>query len=239
MRKISSGLLRIIAAFLAAVSVYLLLLSPVTVKVNNAHQMARDIVSDLVKQSNDPSLKLTAKLVKESGLEDELINNLPKNIELGYSYQDIYQLTKTYDSKGKLTSKDLGFNSKNKLEEVINQFLVAQVNQKLKQEAEKVDHIIIIYRYSIFAILLLYILAIILFIFGRYSASVPLFIGTVVSFGALWLFCQEANNQLQTQVYTGIVFTLDSGIWFGLFVGVIVAAVWPFLLRLSKKRENK
>lgn len=229
--------MRIIAAGLAAISVYLLLFSPATVQVNNTHKMAQEIVSSLVKNSGNRELQLTAKLVKESGLEDELISSLPKNVKIDFSYRDVYRLTSAYDNNGKLTAKDLNLNSTNKLEEVINNFFVAQINQKLKQEADRVNHVIIIYRYSIFAVLLLYLLAIIWFLFGKYSASIPLFIAAVISFGAMWLFCQEANLQLQAQIYPGIVFNVDDGIWLGLLICVVVAAIWPFLLRLSKQRK--
>lgn len=143
-----------------------------------------------------------------------------------------------YNDQGKLTTKDLGLTSKSKLEEIINEYLVKQINHKLKEDSEDVNHIITIYEYSIFAVALLFLLAAILILFGRSSASIPLALATIASFVALWLASNEAMTALQSRVYSGILVTLSQEIWVGLTVGVITAIIWPVINRLTKRKKR-
>lgn len=235
--KLSSRIMRIIAIILAAVSLYLLLLSSATLKIDNTHKMAETVVDRVVKNTNNPELKDGVRFVRDSGLQDVLINDLPKKWQLNFSYADIYHLSRVYDEKGKVSANDIGLSSKNKLEEVLNTFIVGAVNDKLKEESEQVYHLISIYRYSIFIIILLYLLGAILIWLKKYWASLPLLIGSISSFGALWYFCHEASEELQEEVYRGISINLEAGIWIGLLIALIVAIAWPFMLKMIRKGE--
>ncbi|KRL90336.1 hypothetical protein [Lactobacillus kalixensis] len=241
MRKFIPKVVKIIAVLLAGLSLYLLLLSSATVRVDDTHKMAKEVIDKVLKNSDQPELTDAIKMVRTSGLEDDLIANLNPRIKIDFSYADVYQLSTKYDNNGKLTVKDFPYKPHNSLEEVIEKFLLVQVNKELKKESEQVSHLISIFRYSIFAIVLLYILAAILFIFGRYWASIPLLVGSLTSFGALWLFCNSMTRQLQAEVYSGITIDVNSGIWIGLIIGLVTAIAWPFLLKLTqdkKKEEN-
>lgn len=90
----------------------------------------------------------------------------------------MYRLSTKYDETGKITPSDLNLENSNRLEEVVNQFIVKEINQKLKEDSKQVYHIISIYRYSIFIIVLLYTLGALLIIFGKYWASIPIIIAT-------------------------------------------------------------
>lgn len=239
MKKYSSIIIRVIAVVMAAVSLYLLLLSPATVKISDTHEMARTVIDKTAQQSEDPDLKNGVNIVKESGLEDTLINSLPKNYQINFSYADIYHLTSVYDEEGRISSKDIGLNAQNRLEDVIDRFITEAVNMKLREESGQVAHLINIYRYSIFVIVLLYLLAAILFIFKHYSAVIPLILGSLSSFGALWYFCLEANSELQSKIYSGISINLNAGIWCGLIIALVLVIVWPFLLKIIRKNEQK
>lgn len=100
------------------------------------------------------------------------------------------------------------------------------------------NHIITIYEYSIFAVALLFLLAAILILFGRSSASIPLALATIASFVALWLASNEAMTALQSRVYSGILVTLSQEIWVGLTVGIITAIIWPVINRLTKRKKK-
>lgn len=238
MKKYVPIILKIIISFLVVLSLYFLLLSPTTLKINNTHQMAKTIIHRVVSESGNDDLKTSVKMVEDSGLEDFLLTDLPKKYSIDFSYADVYHMSSKYDEKGKLTADDIGLESKNTLTKVINNFLVKEINHKLSEEATQVYHIISIYRYSLFLIILLYLLAIVLILFDRFSASVPLLLGSLGSFGALWYFVNESNSSLQNRVYSGITVQMNLGIYFGLVLGVIIAIGWPFLLKWIRKDET-
>lgn len=237
--KYASKIIRIVTILLAGLSLYLLLLSSATIKINDTHQMAREVIDNAGQNTEDSEIKDGINIVKSSGIEQVFINSLPKNVTLKFSYADVYHLSSVYDEKGKVSASDIGLKAQNRLEDVINRFITEAVNLKLKDESKQVYHIISIYRYSIFGIILLYILAAILIFLKRYSASIPLILGSVISFGCLWYFCNEANAELQEEVYRGIHITLESGIWIGLFIGLGLAFLWPFLLKIIKRNDAK
>ncbi|EFG55318.1 hypothetical protein LA664_04570 [Lactobacillus amylolyticus] len=235
--KYGSRIIRLVAILLAGLSLYFLLLSSATIKIDNTHEMARTVINRSFSKSEDAEIKSGVEIVKESGLEDLLISGLPKHVNLKFSYADVYHLTSVYDDKGKVSTGDLGLKAKNRLEDVINRFIVEAINAKLREESRQVHHLISIYRYSIFVIILLYILSTVLMWLKRYTASIPLLLGSIISFGALWYFCNEANNELQSTVYKGISIQLEAGIWTGLIIGIVLAIAWLFLLKWIKRND--
>lgn len=218
---------------LAAVSFWLLMTSNVNLKINDTQAMGKEVINRVVDDSDNPNLKAGVELLEASGLEKTLLEQLPPKYQVNLSYADL-----KYNDQGKLTTKDLGLTSKSKLEEIINEYLVKQINHKLKEDSEDVNHIITIYEYSIFAVALLFLLAAILILFGRSSASIPLALATIASFVALWLASNEAMTALQSRVYSGILVTLSQEIWVGLTVGVITAIIWPVINRLTKRKKR-
>ena len=213
---------------LAAVSFWLLMTSNVSLKINDTQAMGKEVINRVVDDSDNPNLKVGVELLEASGLEKTLLEQLPPKYQVNLSYADLYRLCEKYNDQGKLTTKDLGLTSKSKLEEIINEYLVKQINHKLKEDSEDVNHIITIYEYSIFAVALLFLLAAILILFGRSSASIV----------ALWLASNEAMTALQSRVYSGILVTLSQEIWVGLTVGIITAIIWPVINRLTKRKKK-
>lgn len=238
MKNIKNILIRLVMLACTALSFCLLLNSVVSLKIDNTRTMGKEIIEKVVNDSNNQNLKLGVQLLQDTGVEASLLKQLPKKYKLELSYADLYSLCGTYNEKGKITVKDLGLTSKTKLEEIINQYLVKQINYRLKQDAENVSHMITIYRYSILLVGLLFVLAAILIILGRFSASLPLIVATLISFAVLWLFSNEATAILQEQVYRGITVELSTGIWWGAAIGVVAAIAWPLLLKLVKGKKK-
>lgn len=234
MKYIKTIVLRVVMIICAFISAYLLLTSVISLKINDTHAMGRAVIDRVVEDSDNPNLKAGIQFLETFGLEETLLKQLPKKYQIDMSYADLYRLCEKYDKQGKLTVNDLNLSSKSKLEEIINEYLVKQVNNKLKERAADVDHAITIYKYSIFIVILLFLLAIILIALGRSSAAVPLVLASLGSFVALWYAANEMMTTLQTQVYSGIVVTLSQGIWAGLAIGVLAVIIWPILLKLTK-----
>ncbi|WP_297951432.1 hypothetical protein [uncultured Lactobacillus sp.] len=238
MKSIIKIILRLVMVGLTTLSFWLLMTSDVSLKINNTQAMGKEVINRVVADSDNPSLKTGVKLLEASGLEQTLLEQLPPKYRIDLSYADLYKLCEKYNDQGRLTTKDLNLTSKTKLEEIINEYLVKQINHKLKEDSEDVNHIVTIYEYSILVVALLFLLAVILILFGRPSASIPLFLATLASFIALWIVSNETMIALQSRVYSGIMVTLSQEIWFGLTIGIIAAVVWPFLNRLTKRKKN-
>lgn len=230
---------KIICLITLTISLFLLLLSPVKLRVNNTHAMAKTVISRLVDDLNNPDLEATAKMVEDSGLEDELISVLPRKFKLDFSYARLYNLSRSYNKKGKITADDLGLKSKNRVSEVINALIIKETNYELKARSAQLAHVISIYQISIIIVILLYLLAALLIIFNRYWAFLPILIGSLGSFGVLWYFCRDASYTLQHRIYAGILLHIDPGIYTGLILALAVGLVWPFLLKFSRRGEEK
>ncbi len=238
MNNIKKIILRVVLVICTAISFFFLLTSTISLKINDTRAMGQDVIERVVQDTDNPNLKTGVQFLEASGLEQTLLNQLPKKYKIEMSYADLYKLCEKYNEKGKITTKDLKLTSKTKLEEIINEYMVKQINHNLKERSDEVYHAITIYEYSIFIVALLFLLAAILILFGRASASIPLFIATMGSFMALWIAANEVMTTLQDNVYSGIIVTLSQGIWIGLGIGIITAIIWPMLLRLMKDVKN-
>ena len=238
MNNIKKIILRVVLVICTAISFFFLLTSTISLKINDTRAMGKEVIERVVQDTDNPNLKTGVQFLEASGLEQTLLNQLPKKYKIEMSYADLYKLCEKYNEKGKITTKDLKLTSKTKLEEIINEYMVKQINHNLKERSDEVYHAITIYEYSIFIVALLFLLAAILILFGRASASIPLFIATMGSFMALWIAANEVMTTLQDNVYSGIIVTLSQGIWICLVIGIITAIIWPMLLRLMKDVKN-
>ena len=238
MNNIKKIILRVVLVICTAISFFFLLTSTISLKINDTRAMGQEVIERVVQDTDNPNLKTGVQFLEASGLEQTLLNQLPKKYKIEMSYADLYKLCEKYNEKGKINTKDLKLTSKTKLEEIINEYMVKQINHNLKERSDEVYHAITIYEYSIFIVALLFLLAAILILFGRASASIPLFIATMGSFMALWIAANEVMTTLQDNVYSGIIVTLSQGIWIGLGIGIITAIIWPMLLRLMKDVKN-
>ena len=238
MNNIKKIILRVVLVICTSISFFFLLTSTISLKINDTRAMGKEVIERVVQDTDNPNLKTGVQFLEASGLEQTLLNQLPKKYKIEMSYADLYKLCEKYNEKGKITTKDLKLTSKTKLEEIINEYMVKQINHNLKERSDEVYHAITIYEYSIFIVALLFLLAAILILFGRASAAIPLFIATMGSFMALWIAANEVMTTLQDNVYSGIIVTLSQGIWIGLGIGIITAIIWPMLLRLMKDVKN-
>ncbi|MGO5501381.1 hypothetical protein ACTQV8_00865 [Lactobacillus amylovorus] len=239
MKNMKKIILRVLMVICTAVSFLLLLTSVISLKINDTQAMGKAVINRVVADSDNPNLKDGVRFLEVSGLEQTLLKQLPKKYQVEMSYADLYRACEKYNEQGKLTPKDLNLSSKTKLEEIINEYIVKQINHKLKEKSDEVYHAISIYEYSIFVVALLFLLAAILIAFGRASASVPLAIASVGSFMALWIAANDITTVLQANVYSGLRVTLSQGVWIGLIVGLATTILWPILLKVTKEVKVK
>lgn len=213
---------------------YLTLKSPVTVNVTNVHEMARTVINQNATTSGSTTLKDALKLAQSAGLEDKVLDQLPKQYHHDLSYMGLYNLSVTYEANGELTAKNLSLPQDNQTEKAVNHIILRDINHELATNNKQVEQVINIFHYVILVIILGFVLAALLVLFGKYGASIALLLTALGSFGILQYFTGQLVINLRGAIYSGIGFTTSTMLWTGLGLGVVIAILWPIYLKVTK-----
>lgn len=237
MRRFASIILRIMfIAFIGAAGL-LLFKSPATVNVQNVPKMARAVIKKDVDKSGDANLKGSLQLAKDFGVEGKILKQLPAKYQRDLSYVDLYNLSVSYQENGQLTAKNLQLPEKNEVQKAVNYIILERVNKGLSRNSKQVNDSINIFHYFLFGAILIFVLAALLVLFGKYWASIVLLIAAVGSFGALQYYLNQFVQYMQSELGQGISLTTSSMLWLGLAISIVVAIVWPLGLKLTKKKN--
>lgn len=160
---------RLVVVGLIYISLSLTLTSPVELKVDSTAGLVKSSINKVVDQANNSDLQMGVSFLQDSGIEDTLLSQLPKNIELKTSYQGLNQLSTNYLANDKLTDVDLNLKNDTQQEQVFNQVVLQLVNEQLRQNSDSVKQAAEIYHLIYFLLIGLYILAMALALFGKSS----------------------------------------------------------------------
>lgn len=227
---------RLVVVGLIYISLSLTLTSPVELKVDSTAGLVKSSINKVVDQANNSDLQMGVSFLQDSGIEDTLLSQLPKDIELKTSYQGLNQLSTNYLANDKLTDADLNLNNDTQQEQVFNQVVLQLVNEQLRQNSDSVKQAAEIYHLIYFLLIGLYILAMALALFGKKVALIPLLIAAIGSYGVLSYAAQIATSSLHESVYSGINVSLSSGLTQAL-ITAIIAAVGCLFIKIKQKRE--
>lgn len=227
---------RLVVVGLIYISLSLTLTSPVELKVDSTAGLVKSSINKVVDQANNSDLQMGVSFLQDSGIEDTLLSQLPKDIELKTSYQGLNQLSTNYLANDKLTDADLNLKNDTQQEQVFNQVILQLVNEQLKQNSDSVKQAAEIYHLIYFLLIGLYILAMALALFGKKVALIPLLIAAIGSYGVLSYAAQIATSSLHESVYSGINVSLSSGLTQAL-ITAIIAAVGCLFIKIKQKRE--
>lgn len=227
---------RLVVAGLIYISLSLTLTSPVELKVDSTAGLVKSSINKVVDQANNSDLQMGVSFLQDSGIEDTLLSQLPKNIELKTSYQGLNQLSTNYLANDKLTAADLNLNNNTQQEQVFNQVVLQLVNEQLRQNYDSVKQAAEIYHLIYFLLIGLYILAMALALFGKKVALIPLLIAAIGSYGVLSYAAQVATSSLHESVYSGINVSLSSGLTQAL-ITAIIAAVGCLFIKIKQTKE--
>lgn len=227
---------RLVVVGLIYISLSLTLTSPVELKVDSTAGLVKSSINKVVDQANNSDLQMGVSFLQDSGIEDTLLSQLPKNIELKTSYQGLNQLSTNYLANDKLTDVDLNLKNDTQQEQVFNQVILQLVNEQLRQNSDSVKQAAEIYHLIYFLLIGLYILAMSLALFGKKVALIPLLIAAIGSYGVLSYAAQIATSSLHESVYSGINVSLSSGLTQAL-ITAIIAAVGCLFIKIKQKRE--
>lgn len=227
---------RLVVVGLIYISLSLTLTSPVELKVDSTAGLVKSSINKVVDQANNSDLQMGVSFLQDSGIEDTLLSQLPKNIELKTSYQGLNQLSTNYLANDKLTDADLNLKNDTQQEQVFNQVILQLVNEQLRQNSDSVKQAAEIYHLIYFLLIGLYILAMALALLGKKVALIPLLIAAIGSYGVLSYAAQIATSSLHESVYSGINVSLSSGLTQAL-ITAIIAAVGCLFIKIKQKRE--
>lgn len=227
---------RLVVVGLIYISLSLTLTSPVELKVDSTAGLVKSSINKVVDQANNSDLQMGVSFLQDSGIEDTLLSQLPKNIELKTSYQGLNQLSTNYLANDKLTDADLNLKNDTQQEQVFNQVILQLVNEQLRQNSDSVKQAAEIYHLIYFLLIGLYILAMALALFGKKVAVVPLLIAAIGSYGVLSYAVQIATSSLHESVYSGINVSLSSGLTQAL-ITAIIAAIGCLFIKIKQKQE--
>lgn len=227
---------RLVVVGVIYISLSLTLTSPVELKVDSTAGLVKSSINKVVDQANNSDLQMGVSFLQDSGIEDTLLSQLPKNIELKTSYQGLNQLSTNYLANDKLTDADLNLKNDTQQEQVFNQVILQLVNEQLRQNSDSVKQAAEIYHLIYFLLIGLYILAMSLALFGKKVALIPLLIAAIGSYGVLSYAAQIATSSLHESVYSGINISLSSGLTQAL-ITAIIAAVGCLFIKIKQKRE--
>ena len=227
---------RLVLVGLIYISLSLTLTSPVELKVDSTAGLVKSSINKVVDQANNSDLQMGVSFLQDSGIEDTLLSQLPKDIELKTSYQGLNQLSTNYLANDKLTDADLNLKNDTQQEQVFNQVILQLVNEQLRQNSDSVKQAAEIYHLIYFLLIGLYILAMALALFGKKVALIPLLIAAIGSYGVLSYAAQIATSSLHESVYSGINVSLSSGLTQAL-ITAIIAAVGCLFIKIKQKRE--
>lgn len=218
------------------ISLSLTLTSPVELKVDSTAGLVKSSINKVVDQANNSDLQMGVSFLQDSGIEDTVLSQLPKNIELKTSYQGLNQLSTNYLANDKLTAADLNLKNDTQQEQVFNQVVLQLVNEQLRQNSDSVKQAAEIYHLIYFLLIGLYILAMALALFGKKVALIPLLIAGIGSYGVLSYAAQIATSSLHESVYSGINVSLSSGLTQAL-ITAIIAAVGCLFIKIKQTKE--
>ena len=227
---------RLVVVGLIYISLSLTLTSPVELKVDSTAGLVKSSINKVFDQANNSDLQMGVSFLQDSGIEDTLLSQLPKDIELKTSYQGLNQLSTNYLANDKLTDADLNLKNDTQQEQVFNQVILQLVNEQLRQNSDSVKQAAEIYHLIYFLLIGLYILAMALALFGKKVALIPLLIAAIGSYGVLSYAAQIATSSLHESVYSGINVSLSSGLTQAL-ITAIIAAVGCLFIKIKQKRE--
>lgn len=227
---------RLVVVGLIYISLSLTLTSPVELKVDSTAGLVKSSINKVVDQANNSDLQMGVSFLQDSGIEDTLLSQLPKDIELKTSYQGLNQLSTNYLANDKLTDADLNLKNDTQQEQVFNQVILQLVNEQLRQNSDSVKQAAEIYHLIYFLLIGLYILAMALALFGKKVALIPLLIAAIGSYGVLSYAAQIATSSLHESVYSRINVSLSSGLTQAL-ITAIIAAVGCLFIKIKQKRE--
>lgn len=232
MRKIIYLVTKIIVSLAFAFSLLLLLTSSINMKSNNNRLYAKQLITEVADDSGYGNL---SSLFASSGLEDEMLNHLPKKTEVSITPLEVYNLSSTYEKKGKFSSNDLKLPAKTSGEKFISKYIAARINAGLKRNNEDVKNAMNLYQLVYYALLLCFVISIILVLLGKRFAGLTAILSSVGMLVGLLFASEKATATLDEILYSGMKVTISPNFLTAVIIVVIASIVWEVVCHNYRK----
>ncbi len=232
MRKIIYLVTKIIVSLAFAFSLLLLLTSSINMKSNNNRLYAKQLITEVADDSGYGNL---SSLFASSGLEDEMLNHLPKKTEVSITPLEVYNLSSTYEKKGKFSSNDLKLPAKTSGEKFISKYIAAGINAGLKRNNEDVKNAMNLYQLVYYALLLCFVISIILVLLGKRFAGLTAILSSVGMLVGLLFASEKATATLNEILYSGMKVTISPNFLTAVIIVVIASIVWEVVCHNYRK----
>lgn len=238
MKKLVALVLKIILILGTALSLLLTLSAPITVKTSTPG-LVKHVINEAAQKSGNSDIQNGVALFRALGVEDAVLEKLPKKLQLQTSLLDFYQFGTNYQKQGRLTAEDLHLPAENDQQKTVNDLLMKFANEQLKDSQPQINEGIHYFKIFFYVVIGLYVLAILLMLFNKRLAIIPLLLGAVGTYSILSYGSSNVAQELQTAIYSGIKVTLASNFTTSTMLAVIIAIVGFFAAGMNKKKIGR
>lgn len=236
--KLFSWILRMILIISVFITMGATLGSTATVQVNTAG-LVRHTINRVAKESGNADVQNGIALFQALGVEDSFVENLPKKLSGKTSMMNFHNFANSYLDTGKLTVSNLHLSNKTDQEKTVNDLVLNFANDQLKDYKADINQALNYYNIFYYIVIALYVIAMLLIIFNRRIAFVPLLIASGGSYAIIGYGANALGQMLQSQVYSGIHVTLDNGFAMSLILAIIISVIWFAIAGLGKNHMLK
>ena len=229
MKKSQLILRKSLCSLAAIISLVALLSSPVTFKMYEVKDYASSLIDTFANQSDGSAMSIAAKAAVESGLKQDLVDQLPDKVEISESHLSLYRLVSRYRQNKRLQSSDLKLPAKNKVQIFMDDLILYLINSELKVHEGELQQITQIYQLSLWIICVLYLLGVALLLFNRYWSWLPFVLGAASAFGFQVFITHTLTEMVQKEVYSKMLFTYSWGSWAGFLLALALAGYLFYL----------
>ncbi|MDA3795663.1 hypothetical protein [Lactobacillus delbrueckii] len=204
----------------AIISLVALLSSPVTFKMYEVKDYASSLIDTFANQSDGSAMSIAVKAAVESGLKQDLVDQLPDKVEISESHLSLYRLVSRYRQNKRLQSSNLKLPAKNKVQLFMDDLILYLVNSELNVHEGELQQITQIYQLSLWIICVLYLLGVALLLFNRYWSWLPFVLGAASASGFQVFITHTLTEMVQKEVYSKMLFTYSWGSWAGFLLAL-------------------
>ncbi|MBP2057765.1 hypothetical protein J2Z60_000937 [Lactobacillus colini] len=236
-KKLNTWIIKIIIIIGVIIATFFTVHSSITMS-SSTSGLVNSALNKAAAQSGNSNVRTGVQLFQALGLDNAILNQLPKKIEIKTSLSKFNATTSSFQQNGQIGINDLGLKNDTDQEKIINDFLIKIANDQLDKYENQINKYAQYYRLLYYVILLLYIIATLMILFGIRSAIIPILIASVGSYELMQLGSMQLTSVLHKLIYSGIKIDLDSGFLISITISIIVSIFWLFGAKIGKKKKS-
>lgn len=173
------------------------------------------------------------------GIEDQIFDQLPKKLKINTSYLNLYNLTNDYQKNGEISASQLGMPYDTDQQKTISDLVTKYLNDALEQNKKEINQGISYYKMIFYTIVGLYLIAIILVLFGRRFGVIPFLLSSLGGYALISFTTTQLQTEVQAEIYKGITVTMANGFNTSVVLALIIAIIWYWITSIEKRNKKK